>query len=43
MAFALNSDDWSNRTWIVIGILILVFILGLILLAPKALKLAGYS
>lgn len=43
MAVGFNSDNWSNRTWIILGVLFLLFIAGLIFLAPKALKMAGYS
>jgi hypothetical protein len=43
MAMGLNSDDWSNRTWIILGVILLVFIAGVIFLAPKALKMAGWS
>lgn len=35
----LNSDDWSNRTWIILGVILLVFIAGLFFLGPKALKM----
>ncbi len=43
MALGVDTDTLSAKVWIILGVILLVFIAGIIFLAPKALKMAGLS
>jgi hypothetical protein len=43
MALGIDSDTISAKVWLILGVILLVFILGLIFLAPKALKMSGWT